>query len=89
MRRILRNRVPEPEALRGPRMLEEKLALANHYRLPEEERHRRRPPINEKLLHSREVAVALTEVFIAKCGYCESPLGRSLCARADPSLRSG
>lgn len=77
MRRIFRNRVPEPEALRGPRMLEEKLALANHYRLPEEERHRRRPPINEKLLHSREVAVALTEVFIAKCGYCESPLGRS------------
>ena len=47
MRRIFRNRFPEPEALRGPRMLEEKLALANHYRLPEEERHRRRPPINE------------------------------------------
>jgi hypothetical protein len=77
MRRVLRDRVREPEVLRGSATLEAKFALAKHYRLPEEDRHRRRPPVNEKLLSSREVADALSEVFIAKCGYCESPLSGS------------
>lgn len=71
MRRVFRNRTREPEVLRGEWILQARIDLADYYRIPEIDRHRRRAPVDRKLLASREITEALSAVFFSKCAYCE------------------
>ena len=75
MRRIRRERSTVPEALTGLEVAAAKEALQAHYQLPEVERFRRRPPLNQKIWTTASVVESLSILFRAKCGYCETPLG--------------
>lgn len=75
MRKVARAKIAIPEPLHGEDARKAKEALSTHYRLPAEERARRRHPLNHKIWTSSPVREALTEVFLSKCAYCETPLG--------------
>lgn len=74
MRKITRAAALIPETLHDSSVRAAKDELSQHYRLPPEERSRRRPPLNTKIWTSRIVLDALSRVFISKCAYCETPL---------------
>lgn len=74
MRKVVRPPTSIPQNLHNDEAREAKEALSKHYRLPVEERYRRRPPLNPKIWASKHIRDALTTVFLSKCAYCETPL---------------
>jgi uncharacterized protein (TIGR02646 family) len=77
MRLVDRPQLPIPQVLIGSAVLEARAALAEHYALPEQDRLRRRPPLNSKIWLHEGVLDALTRLFHGKCAYCESVLIQS------------
>lgn len=75
MRKVFRSQTPIPETLRDEEVRAAKAALAKYYRLPVDERSRRRPPLNPKIWVSEFVRDALSRIFLSKCAYCELPVG--------------
>lgn len=76
MRKVLRRQGVIPEELHSEWTREAKDALTEYYRLPTEERSRRRPPLNPKIWTSESVRDGLSRTFLSKCAYCESQIDR-------------
>lgn len=74
MMRVLRKRASLPRPLTDEQVRRAKERLADHYRLPPEERARRRPPLEPDIWKSALVQEALYRVFLSKCAYCETAL---------------